>query len=192
LVHIRANRQTRIIACLVTAAAFALPCNARGQGTLTQQEALRLAFPAPMQIERRTAYLDDAQIARAKQLAGRDVEFGQRVVTYYAGVRDGKVTGIAYFDAHRVRTLPEVLMIVVGQTGEIQRIEVLKFNEPPEYRASQRWLDQFDHDTLGPDLSLKRGIVNMTGATLTSTAVTSAARRVLALDAVIRPFGNAP
>jgi len=174
----------------VAAAALALPRGAHGQGTLTQEEALRLAFPAPAQIERRTAYLDEAQVAQAQKLAGGNIEFPHRVVTYYAGMRGSNASGAAYFDNHRVRTLGEVLMIVVGQAGEIQRIEVLRFGEPPEYRSSPAWLDQFDGQKLGPALSLKRGIVNMTGATLSSIAVTNAARRVLALHAIIQPFGK--
>jgi Na+-translocating ferredoxin:NAD+ oxidoreductase RnfG subunit len=176
---------------LVAAALLALPRDGQGQGTLTQEEALRLAFPAPAHIERRTAYLDEAQLSHAKKLAGGGIEITQRVITYYEGKRADAVTGVAYFDSHRVRTVGEVLMIVVGRGDEIQRIEVLRFSEPPEYKASGAWLEQFDDKKLGPDLSLKRGIVNMTGATLTSVAVTNAARRVLALHAVIQPFGKA-
>lgn len=161
-----------------------------GQGALSQDEALKLAFPAPAQVERRTAYLDEAQIAQAKKLAGAGVDITQRVVTYYAGTRAGSAVGVAYFDMHRVRTLNEVLMIVVGPGAEVQRIEVIRFAEPREYIASERWLDQFEGKQLTPELSLKKGVVNMTGATLTSAAVTKAVRRVLALHAVIQPLGK--
>jgi hypothetical protein len=187
---LRPQAARALLVCAL-AAAFALPRDAHGQGALTQPEALRLAFPAPAQIERRTAYLDESQVVMAKKLAGGNIEFPHRVITYYAGVRGKQVTGVAYFDSHRVRTLSEVLMIVVGRANEIQRIEVLRFGEPPEYKASPAWLDQFDGEKLDHDLSLKRGIVNMTGATLSSVAVTNAARRVLALHAVIQPFGKA-
>ena len=173
---------------LVAAATIATAEIAHAQGTLSQDEALRLAFPAPAQIERRTAYLDDTQAAQVKKLAGRGIDVAQRVVTYYTGIRNGGAIGVAYFDTHRVRTLNEVLMIVVGLAGDVQRIEVLRFAEPPEYKAGDRWLDQFEGETLTPDLSLKKGIVNMTGATLTSSAVTKAVRRVLAFHAVIQPF----
>ena len=164
---------------------------AEAQATITQDEALRLAFPAPARVERRSAYLEEAQIAQARKLAGNNAEITQRVVTYYVGRHGASVKGVAYFDSHRVRTVGEVVMIVVGPANEIQRIEILRFSEPPEYKASSAWLDQFDQKTLTPALSLKRGIVNMTGATLTSVAVTSAVRRVLALHAVIQPIAKA-
>ena len=113
------------------------------------------------------------------------------VVTYYLATLNGAPTGVAYFDAHRVRTLPEVVMFVVGPDGRIKRSEVLRFSEPPEYKAPEKWRKQLEGKALEPDLSLKRGIVNLTGATLTAKALTDAARRVLALHAVIQPFGAA-
>ncbi len=155
---------------------------------LTQQEALRLAFPEPAIIERRTAFLDEEQLERARELAGSDVEVDQRVLTYYVAALDGTSLGVAYFDAHRVRTLPEVLMIVVSAEARIERIEILKFSEPPEYLAPAGWLRQFDGQDLSRELSPKGSIVNITGATLTSRAVTQASRRVLALHEVIDPF----
>jgi Na+-translocating ferredoxin:NAD+ oxidoreductase RnfG subunit len=170
---------------LATALAATL-CVAAGAPAqnLTQEQALRLAFPAPLTVERRTAYLDAAQIARAQQLAGSK-QINQRVVTYYVGLDKGRVAGTAYFDSHRVRTHNEVLMIVVDPEWQIERVEVLRFAEPPEYKASAQWLEQFEDKRLSQELSVKRGIVPITGATLTANAVTSAARRILALHAII-------
>lgn len=161
---------------------------AAAQGVLTQEEALRLAFPAGTQVERRTAYLDEAQLGAAQRAAGAGVDVAQRVVTYYVGTRGGQPVGVAYFDSHRVRTLPEVLMIVVDPQARVQRIEVLKFSEPPEYRAPEKWLERVEGKTLAPELALKRGVPNISGATLTAEAVTRAARRVLALHGVVRPL----
>lgn len=165
----------------VTGAVFA-------QVRLTQQEALRVAFPEPATIERRTAFLSEQELESARGRAGFDVEVEQSVVTYYVGWSGDQPLGVAYFDAHRVRTLPEVLMIVVSPESRIRRIEILKFSEPPEYRAPESWLAQFEDEPLTESLNLERSIVNITGATLTSQAVTEAARRVLALHQVIRPF----
>lgn len=166
-------------------AAVAAPSPARGQTFLTQEEALRLAFPPPATIERRTAFLDEAQRAAAGRLAGdADVESG--IVTYYEGRTADGVTGYAYFDAHRVRTLDEVLMVVVSPDGRVGRVEVLRFGEPREYLPTDRWLDQFPGRRLDERLSGKGDIIPLTGATLTTRAVTGAVRRVLALHEIIR------
>jgi Na+-translocating ferredoxin:NAD+ oxidoreductase RnfG subunit len=176
-----------VVCALLSALA---PRGAPAQIRLTQQQALRLAFPEPATIERHTAFLSEEQLERARRLAGTDVSLDGRVVTYYVAAQNGEPIGIAYFDVHRVRTLPEVLMIVVTPRARVERIEVLKFSEPPEYEAPDGWLDQFVGKGLSADLSTKGSIVNITGATLTSGAVSRAVRRVLALNDVIGPLAG--
>jgi len=165
---------------------------------LSLQEALAGAFPPPAEVERRTAFLTAQDLAAVQASAGRDAPVTQRVVTYYLARKDGKPVGVAYFDSHRVRTLNEVVMIVVepGDSGKaggdrIRSVEVLRFAEPPEYHASSPWLDQFKGKALDQELSLKRSIANMTGATLTSNAIVRATRRVLATHERVRPFASA-
>ncbi len=183
-----ALRPRGLLPAVLAAVGLAAPATGAAQVHLTQEEALRLAFPPPARVERRTAFLDDADLERARRLAGSGVKIETRLVTYYVGMEGETPVGVAYFDAHRVRTLREVLMIVVAPDGRVRRVEVLKFAEPPEYEAPAGWLRQFDGRSLADDLSLKEAIVNITGATLTSRAVTRSVRRVLALHAVIRPF----
>lgn len=165
---------------------------------LSLQEALKSAFPPPVMVERRTAFLSAHDLDLIRAASGPDTPVAQRVVSYYLAKRNGMPVGVAYFDSHRVRTLNEVIMIVVepsdsepSRDDRIRSVEVLRFAEPPEYHASDAWLHQFKGGRLGPDLSLKRSIANMTGATLTSIAIVRAVRRVLATHARIRPFASA-
>ncbi len=167
-----------------------LPASASGQVFLTQEEALQLAFPEATNVQRSTAFLDDDQLQTARRLAGSAVRLDQRIVTYYVGRRDGRSLGVAYFDAHRVRTMREVTMVVVSPEETIDRVEVLSFLEPPEYRAPGRWVEQLFGKPLTDDLAVGRGVVNLTGATLTAGALTRAARRVLALHQVVLPLGE--
>src|SRR5262245_42174390 len=108
---------------------FAAPLRAGGDASrvfLTVDEALKLAFPE-CEIERTTRYLSEAEQKRVEELA--HVELEGRVVRPYLARQDGKLVGTAYFDAHRVRTKNEVLMIVVAPDERITRIEVLAFAE---------------------------------------------------------------
>lgn len=177
-----------VLPALLCALAFtAAPLS--GQVFMTQDEALELAFPGAERVERRTAYLTDEDLRRASELAGEGAEVEVAVLPYYVALaQDGRPVGVAYFDAHRVRTLPEVLMVVVDVEDRVRRVEVVRFSEPPEYRAPGGWMDQFGDRPLDGELSLKGDIANITGATLTARAVTAAVRRVLALHEVIDPF----
>lgn len=144
---------------------------------LTVDEALRLAFPGA-KVGRRTAYLTKEQVRRAAELSGEEV--ASALVTYYESP-----AGFAYFDTHRVRTLPETLMVVVDPQGKVKRVEVISFREPEEYMPRGNWYGQFQGWKLDRDLQVKRGIHPVTGATLTVRATASAVRRVLALHQVI-------
>lgn len=154
---------------------------------LTVDEALDLAFPG-CTIERGTVYLEEAELERARELAGGEIS--RAIVHPYAARCPGQGggttrAGTAYFDTHRVRTLPETVMVVVGPAGEVERVEVLSFQEPPDYIPREIWYQQFEGRELSDDLELKRGIHPVTGATLTARATTDAVRRVLALHRVL-------
>lgn len=158
---------------------------------MTQEEALRSAFGTAT-VERRTAFLDPEGLARVRALAGAEAPVESSVISYYVATQAGRFTGVAYFDAHRVRTREEVLMITIGPEGRIGRIEVLRWAEPPEYRAPGTWMRQFLGRELNDELSVRGEIAGITGASLTARAVTAASRRVLALHAVIAPFAGSP
>ena len=154
---------------------------------LTVDEALKLAFPG-CAVERRTAYLTAEQLARARSLAG--VEVPSALVTTWRATCQGQPGGTAYVDTHRVRTLPETLLVVVDPEGTVRRVEVLSFREPPDYLPRGGWYGQFAGRTLDDELSLKRGIRPITGATLTARATTDAVRRVLAIHRVLAGGGG--
>jgi len=169
---------------LASLACIALLCcagSAPAGPHLTPDEALRLAFPG-CAIERTTSFLTKEQRKRANELAGKDV--GTSIVHAYVATRKGDLVGRAYFDEHRVRTLPETIMVVVDREDRIERIEVLSFGEPEQYLPRGAWYGQFRGKRLDEDLRLEHGIKGVTGATLTARATTDAARRVLALHAV--------
>jgi len=67
----------------------------------------------------------------------------------------------------------------------VSRIEVLSFQEPEDYLPLPQWYAQFPGRPLEDELSLKRGIRPVAGATLTTNATLDAVRRVLALHRVL-------
>jgi len=147
------------------------------------EEALSEAFPG-CTVERTTVFLTEKQLANASSLAGLTIT--SAIVHPYVASCDNQYAGTAYFDAHRVRTLPETLLVVVSPGSYVMRIEVLSFDEPEEYIPRSIWYRQFENETLDYDLQLGRGIDGVTGATLTARATTEAARRVLALHETLQ------
>ena len=151
---------------------------------LTQEEALRLAFPKGAVVTRKTAFLSETDRAEVARRSGGGPPPG--LVAYYVATLDGRDAGSAYFDTHVVRTLPETILVALDPKGAISRIEVLSFSEPEEYLPRGTWYGQFPGRTLGDELSEKKGIRPVTGATITVRVTVEAARRVLALDAYLK------
>jgi hypothetical protein len=183
------NRRTALAAaCLLWAAGASWM---EGKVFLTQEEALRLAFPAGTKVERRTVFLTPVEQETVKKLSGAE-HLPSALATCYVGVRDGREVGTAYFDAHVVRTETETLMILVDPGGAIARIEVLAFAEPEEYLPRGRWYAQFSGRKLDDELAVAHGIRPVSGATLTVRATTEAARRIVALHQVIHAPATKP
>lgn len=172
-----------MLALALTLLALHLPAGGgAGKVFLSVEEALTLAFPE-CQIERTTAYLSAAEEQRIEELAHSAL--AGRVVRPYVARSEGTVVGTAYFDAHRVRTKNEVLMLVVGPDASLRRTEVLAFAEPLEYLPKSVFYAQFAGQRLDDDLELERDIRGVSGATLSARAATDAARRTLAIHRVL-------
>jgi len=152
-----------------------------------KDEALALAFPGSDRVEDRAVILTDEQKAAVEKRAHAPLE--SQLWTVYVGWRGTELLGYAVIDTHTVRTLPETAMVVLSPSGEVRRVEILAFYEPPEYMPPERWTRQFDGRHLDDDLKLGAAVHGITGATLSATALTAAVRRVLALYAVLSEAG---
>ena len=144
----------------------------------TLEEALREAFP-DAEIRRDVLFPKPEELAQASDRAG--VQIPETPIYRYRAFLDGALAGTAYLDRHRVRTLPEIVLVLVTPEGHVRDILLLAFSEPEEYIPSRRWYDRFRSKALDPELRLGRGIDAVTGATLTARATTQCVRRVLAL-----------
>ena len=179
-------RTTLVILCLLAACSFGLaaPAVAQGKVFLSTKEALALAFPE-CEVTRAKYVLDAAKKKRATELAGHKPR--RSMVYAYEARKAGKLVGTAYFDRHRVRSKQELVMVVVGPDSSVRRLEVLSFEEPVDYLPRGSFYAQLVGRALDKDLSTKRGIVGVTGATLTVNATVQAVRRVLAAHMVLHP-----
>ena len=134
---------------------------------------------AGFRVERVTAFLSDDQMEEVARRAGAGATAGRAMVPHYVAWDGSDPIGVAYFDTHRVRTEAETVMVVIGTHHDVVRVEVITFDEPPDYLPRPAWLRQFDDRHLDDELSLRRAIRPMTGASLTAQAVTAAVRRTL-------------
>jgi hypothetical protein len=157
--------------------------SAEARVLMTQAQALASAFPAGARVVRQKFFLTAQQLDVARKESG--VDFHDELIVRYAGYSGDRLLGYAYFDAHRVRTLPETVMVVVAPDRTIDRVDILSFDEPMDYFPKRRWIDQLLHRKLDKDLSLTGAIRPISGASLTGRAIVDATRKVLALHRVL-------
>jgi Na+-translocating ferredoxin:NAD+ oxidoreductase RnfG subunit len=135
--------------------------------------------------ERQTVFLTAEQREQIGKVSG--AAFKDEIVYPYVLRRDGAVVATAYLDVHRVRTLPEKVVVLVATDGKLLGIEVLAFSEPPDYLAPARWYDRLAGRAMDDTLRLGKGVDGVAGATLTCRAAVDCARRILSLHAVLNP-----
>ncbi|MHC4377072.1 MAG: FMN-binding protein [Planctomycetota bacterium] len=152
----------------------------------TLDEALKLCFGEEIEIEKQTVYLTDDQKARVRELCGEKLPRGI-VRPYTVSNEEGEVLGVGFVDTHKVRSKKESVLFCIAPNATIRRVEVLAFGEPPDYIPSGRWYAEFNGQALTDRLRLDRDITAVTGATLTTVATVSAARRSLALHQLLFP-----
>lgn len=182
-----ASRLAPALAALALLVSLARGASGQGTALLSAEEVVALAFPQA-ELTAQTVYLTPAQRAQAAALAGRELPRG--LFRVWTARRRGEIVGLAVLDTHRVRSLEESLVIAADARGRILRVEVVAFQEPPEYLPRRAFYQQFEGRALDRELELKRGLRSVSGATLTSRATVDCARRALALQAVLA--GPAP
>lgn len=147
-----------------------------------REEILASVYPASTPSAERI-FLTEAEEARVEKTLG--VGLASPFIAMYWIEEGGEIVGRAYVDTHFVRTKRESLLICLDASGRVKRIEVTAFLEPPEYRLSERWYQQYEDMSLESDLRLGQTVRSVAGATLTSRAAADAVRRILAIDSVL-------
>lgn len=144
----------------------------------SKQEAFELAFGQGAEVEPIPVFLTDEQVAEIEKSA--QVKLDSNLFTFHAGKQGEKVLGYAAIESHNVRTQPETVMILLSPGGELRRVEILAFHEPPEYQPPARWFEKLYRRPLA-DLRLNQGIDGIAGATLSSRASLDGVRKVMAI-----------
>lgn len=141
-------------------------------------ELLSREFPGAT-VERRPLYLSRAEQERLRQEPG--LERIGRFFTFYVAKANGAVVGYGVFDTHRVRTKEETLFVAISPDGRVRRVEVVSFFEPEEYLAPRRWLDLLTGKSGADSFQAGRDLPVITGATLTTGAISRTVKKVLAI-----------
>lgn len=148
-----------------------------------KDEALHLAYPEADHFEMQTLIINSEQSAKIEELA--KVKLDSKIFTFHKAFHGKVLLGYVAIDSHIVRTHPETFMLVLSPEGMLEKVVILAFHEPPEYMASERWLNQFAKKNLADRLYPSGDIQGIAGSTLTSQAMSAGVRKILAIYQVL-------
>lgn len=153
---------------------------------LSEDEALRLAFPAAASIELKRTAATNAQRERIGALTG--IESPNRFFKYFEARSGGGVDGYAVVGDVLGKHQPITYMMAFGPDHTIRAIEILVYRESygHEIRAD-RFRRQFLGKGIDDSLELNRDIRNIAGATISCRSILRAARENLAYLTVLVP-----
>ena len=95
--------------------------------------------------------------------------------------KEGKIIAYAILISRVVRTKDAAILYMISPDGVIENVEVIAFNEPPEFTPSKQYVSQFKGKTSQDTLRVGKDIPTVTGATMGARNVTDGARLALAL-----------
>lgn len=153
---------------------------------VSQNQALREAFPDATRIERESHLVLSRDLERVRTLTGeRDPK---KVVVLHTAWKGDEILGYAHIDVHNVRTKPEAFMVVLTPEGVVRSVRVLAFHEPLDYLPTDRWYAQFEGKQGDDRLRVGGDVHGVVGATLSTRAAADGVRRMLAYwEVLVRP-----
>jgi len=83
----------------------------RSQVFKTQDVALSEVFWDADTVIRKTLFLNSEQLEQLQKISKS--KFDSRIITYYAGLKNGEELGIAFFEAQIVRTKKAIIIIMI-------------------------------------------------------------------------------
>jgi hypothetical protein len=167
--------------------------DAAGQVFYTPRSVLGALFPSSQRVTYRRVDLSPEVRRRADKRLGYPLP--QSSYTFYIALSGDKVDGYALIDDAPGQYLPITYAVKFSPTGELQRLEIMVYREKYGSEVGDaRFRRQFLGKTLADPLVLGGDIVAVSGATISSRALSTGIRRALYLldELILHPPGSSP
>lgn len=160
---------------------FLLPWHAQATTVyLTPTEALQLIFKDSREIIAEKKMLESAQKTRIEKKLG--YKLAKDTWTFFVAKTGAHVDGFAIMDNEVGKVAPITFMLAINPSGSIRALEILVYRESHGAEIKeQKFRKQFVGKTADDPLMLKNDIKHISGATLSSRAMTVGAARGLVL-----------
>ena len=159
-------------------AASAVP--AAGEVYLNEAQALAIVLGERAVVRKEQKTLDDS--LRTKLERSSNFRFPESSYTFFIAGQAGKAEKYAIQMNEIGKTEPITFMVGMSPEGKVMEVVIMAFRENRGWEVKEkRFLNQFRGKTLRNSIRVDEDIINYTGATLSSKAVTRGVKRALLL-----------
>jgi Na+-translocating ferredoxin:NAD+ oxidoreductase RnfG subunit len=152
---------------------------------LTKDQAIKYLFPEASKIEKKTRELKPLQKRKVRKICRSKMI--KSSYDLYICKKDGKKIGTIIFVSEQGKH--DLILVAVGITtrGNVKKVAVCASNEDRgQAVAKQGFLKQFINKSVTNQLIMWEDIIEVTGATISGTAVAKAVKKALAIYTVFR------
>lgn len=142
-------------------------------------EAIKAIYPKATEYQRTPLLLTHAEAKEVQKLIGK--KLSSKIFVYFLIKQEEDIIAYAGLYTAHVRSKTATYMVLITPKGKIHSIEVIAFNEPPEYTPKKRWLHLFENKGIDDNLKIKESIPNLSGATLSARSASDTAKLLLAV-----------
>ena len=146
-------------------------------------EAMQHTFGPDAEVTKQNTLLTGAQAETVSRRAGLKLQ--TKIYRIYTASLGGKAAGYGVLITRKVRQKDAAVLYMISARGDIASIEIVAFNEPPEYMPQHGYLKQFEGKNADDTLRVGKDIPAISGATLSARNVTDGARLALAVFDVV-------
>lgn len=147
-------------------------------------------FGESAQHDFREIAIDDSAVAEVRRLSGW--HYAKNVALHIAR-QNGRVVGYGLVDDMPGKEQPITYVVFTNTDLSVKDLEVLYYREAYGGEiANESWRAQFRNKGLDPSLRVGGEITNISGATISTNAVTFGVRKLLAVLQVLRERGLLP
>ena len=139
---------------------------------ITPEDALKQTFQAN-EVTKQSMILTKVQHQQVQKLAKTKLK--SKLYRVYHAKKDNIIVGHGILLTQTVRSKSTAALYIMDSKGALKTIEIIAFNEPKEYLPSQRWLGQFKNNPAENFETQDGNINNITGATLSASAIVNVA-----------------
>ncbi len=142
------------------------------------REIMKYNYPNSEKIVKKNILLNSKEAKNIQKLA--KVKLKRKIFKVFKAIKNNNIQGYGILIKRKVRSKNVVVLYIINTNHTLKSMEIVAFNEPIEYKPSQKWSDTFKDKRTNKNLRAGKEITTITGATLSARAITDGSRLAFA------------